>query len=188
MTRHIFTILLATVLPLLAPSAHAEKADAQKEKKITADHTDVDNVKQIYTYTGNVVVTQGTLILKGAKLVDVTTKEGYNFATLYAAAGGRATMRQKRDGGADLWMEGEASDRITYDEKSSKAELFANAKVRRLTGVRTTDESDGAYLSYNSQTEIVSGANNESGVSKPGEGQVTVTIQPHLPPETPKAK
>ena len=187
MTRHIFKILLATVLPLLASTALAEKADAQKEKKITADHSDVDNVNQVYTYTGNVVVTQGTLILKGAKLVDTTTKEGYNYAILYAPAGGRATMRQKRDGGPDLWMEGEAADKITYEEKSSEAKLFVNAKVRRLTGVKTTDESDGAYLSYNSQTEIVTGANNESGVSKPGEGQVTVTIQPHVP-EAPKGK
>lgn len=187
MTQRIIAVLLAAILPMLTLSAYAEKADSLKEKKITADHTEVDNVKQIYTYTGNVIVTQGTLILKGAKLVDVTTKEGYNLATLYAAPGGRATMRQKRDGGADLWVEGEASDKITYDEKSSKAELFSNAKVRRLTGTKTTDESDGAYLSYNSQTEIVTGANNESGVSKPGEGRVTVTIQPHVP-EEPKGK
>ncbi len=92
-------------------------------------------------------------------------------------------MRQKRDGGADLWMEGEAADRITYDQKTSLATLYTNAKVRRLTGPKTTDESQGAFLSYNSQTEYVTGANNESGTSVPGEPPRVITIiQPHHPP------
>ncbi len=118
--------------------------------------------------------------MKGARLVHVTTPEGYDFFTLYAPPGGLATMRQKRDGGADLWMEGEAADRVTYDQKISIATLYSNAKVRRLTGTKTTDESDGAFLSYNSQTEVVTGANTESGVSKPGGGRVTASvIQPH---------
>jgi lipopolysaccharide export system protein LptA len=174
-------MLLAALLA--CSGAHAEKADSEKEIHVESDKVAVDNVKQISTYTGNVILTQGTLIMKGVKLVVTTSPEGYDFATLYAVPGGLATMRQKRDGGPDLWMEGEAADRVTYDQKTSIATLYTNAKVRRLTGTKTTDESSGAYLSYNSQTEVVTGANQESGESKPNGGRVTVVIQPHPHPD-----
>jgi len=86
-------------------------------------------------------------------------------------------MRQKRDGGPDLWMEGEAADRIEYDQKISVAKLFLKAKVRRLTGTKATDEAQGAFISYNSLTEIVTGANDVSGESKPGKDRVVFTSQ-----------
>src|SRR5271165_3061381 len=109
--------LLFTLLMLSIGAAHAEKGDSLKEIHIESTEAAVDNVKQISTYTGNVIMTQGTLIMKGTKLVVTTSPDGYDFATLYAPAGGLATMRQKRDGGPDLWMEGEATDRVTYDQK-----------------------------------------------------------------------
>jgi lipopolysaccharide export system protein LptA len=187
--RFLSRFLTVIALPLLLLSnAHAEKADSQKEIAATGDKVDVDDIKQIRVVTGNVVLTQGTLIMKGAKLVITTSPDGWQFGTMYAPSGGLATMRQKRDGGPDLWMEGEASDRITYDEKTSIAVLYTNAKVRRLTGTQKTDESTAAYLSYNSQTEIVNGANTESGESKPGAGRATITMQPHSHPDDKKAQ
>ena len=177
-----FCITIALHL-LLAGNAYAEKADSEKQIEISAIKSEDDDIKQIKTFTGNVVLIQGTLILKGTKLVVTTSPDGWEFATLYAPAGGLATMRQKRDGGPDLWMEGEASDKITYDQKTSVSKLFSNAKVRRLTGTKITDDAAGAYLSYNGQSEVITGANNESGESKPGEGRVKVKIQPHNHPE-----
>jgi lipopolysaccharide export system protein LptA len=177
-------ILLIALQIFLVGHTHAEKADSEKEQTITADHEETENVKQIYTYTGNVIVTQGTMIMKGTKLVVTTSPDGYDFGTMYAPSGGLATMRQKRDGGPDLWMEGEAADRITYDQKTSVAKLFSKAKIRRLTGAKPTDEAAGAFLSYNSQTEIVTGSNTESGESKSGAGRVTVVIQPHVHPDS----
>jgi lipopolysaccharide export system protein LptA len=176
--KQCFVPLLLVAL-LVVGNAHAEKADFDKPYNVAADKLVDDDVKQIRTWTGNVILTQGTLIMKGAKLVLTTSPDNYDFATLYAQAGGLATMRQKRDGGPDLWIEGEAADRITYDQKTSIAKLFSNAKIRRLTGAKPTDEAAGAFLSYNSQTEIVTGANTEGGESKPGAGRVIVVIQPH---------
>jgi lipopolysaccharide export system protein LptA len=143
-----------------------------------------DDVKQVRTWTGNVILTQGTLIMKGIRLVVTTSPDGYDFATLYAPPGHLATMRQKRDGGPDLWMEGEAADKITYDQKTSVAKLFSNAKVKRLTGPKATDEAQGAFLSYNSQTEIVTGTNTTDETSQPGNGRVSMTIQPHKHTDT----
>ena len=200
-----FCITIALHL-LLAGNAYAEKADSEKQIEISAIKSEDDDIKQIKTFTGNVVLIQGTLILKGTKLVVTTSSDGWEFATLYAPAGGLATMRQKRDGGPDLWMEGEASDKITYDQKTSVSKLFSNAKVRRLTGkpdgppakVKTApSEADAGTASAAPKGEMrewairfapgpdfmLTGANNESGESKPGEGRVKVKIQPHNHPE-----
>jgi lipopolysaccharide export system protein LptA len=184
MKQFFFSVILIALQILLMGKACAEKADSEKTAFILAVKTDDNELKGIKTFTGDVVLTQGTLVMKGAKLVITTTPDGWQFGTMYAPTGGLATMRQKRDGGPDLWMEGEAADRITFDQKTSVAILYTSAKVRRLTGVKPTDEAEGAYLSYNSQTEIVTGVNNESGESKTGDGRVKVTIQPKNHPET----
>jgi lipopolysaccharide export system protein LptA len=183
MKQQFLPLLFVALQILPMASAFAEKGDSDKQIEIVAVKTENDDVKQIHVFTGNVILTQGTLIMKGTKLVLTTSPDGWQFATLYAPAGGSATMRQKRDGGPDLWMEGEAADRITYDQKTSVAKLFSGAKIRRLTGTKPTDEAEGAYLSYDSQTEFITGANNETGESKPGDGRVKVVIQPHNHPE-----
>jgi lipopolysaccharide export system protein LptA len=184
MKQTFFPVILIALQILLVGHACAEKADSDKPIEIVSIKSEDDDLKQIKTFTGNVVLTQGTLVMKGSKLVITTTPDGWQFGTMYATTGSLATMRQKRDGGPDLWMEGEAADRITYDQKTSIAILYTNAKVRRITGVKPTDEAEGAFLSYNSQTEIVTGANNETGESKAGDGRVKVTIQPKNPPAT----
>jgi lipopolysaccharide export system protein LptA len=184
MKQSFFPVIVIALQILLIGSACAEKADSDKKIVIVSDKSVDDDLKQIKTCTGNVILTQGTLVMKGTKLVITTTPDGWQFGTMYAPNGGLATMRQKRDGGPDLWVEGEAADRITYDQKTSVAILYTNSKVRRLTGTKKTDEAEGAYLSYNSQTEIVTGANNESGESKPDGKRVTIEIQPKSHPET----
>jgi len=180
MKRQLFRLILATLSMSPWMIAHAEKGDADKNIEIEADKACVvDEVKQVRTCDGNVVMIQGTLIMKGTKLVVKTSPDGWQNAILYAPGGGKATMRQKRDGGPDLWMEGEAAEHITYDQKTAVATLVKDAKVRRLSGSKTTDESEAAYLSYDSNTEIVTGTNSADGTSKPGDKRVKITIQPH---------
>ena len=180
MTLRLLRFASFTFPLLFAGHVFAEKADSEKGIEIVAGlGCTVDSIKQSRVCNGPVTLTQGTLVMKGTKLVVETSPDGWEFSTLYAPANGKATVRQKRDGGPDLWMEGEAANRITYDQKTAVATLYNNAKVRRLTGTKTTDESEGAYLAYNSNTEIVTASNNETGVSKQGDGPVTIRIQPH---------
>src|SRR5277367_5829041 len=110
MNQTYFSVLILALQILLVGNACAEKADSDKPTEIVSIKSEVDDIKQIRTFTGNVVLTRGTLIMKGSKLVITATPDGWDFGTMYAPSGGLATMRQKRDGGADLWMEGEAAD------------------------------------------------------------------------------
>ena len=173
-----FFFLSLFILHLTAAStAHAEKADSDKPTNVEADQMLYDDVKQINTFTGSVVLTRGTLIMKAEKMVVTQDSAGYQFATMFAAPGKLATFRQKRDGGPDLWMEGEA-ERIEYDGKVEIAKLFSKAKIRRLEGIKPTDETEGEFISYDSRAEFFSVNNTATGQSKPGAGRITTIIQP----------
>lgn len=173
MKRLLFLLGLA-----LTTCAQAEKADSSKETVILADQMVYDDVKQVNSYSGNVVMTRGTLVMKASKVVITQDPAGYQYATLIAATGSLATFRQKRDGG-DLWIEGQA-ERIEYDGKSELVKLFSKAKLQRLEGIKQTDEVEGQFISYDSRSEFFSVNNTPTGESKPGAGRVKAVIQPRI--------
>lgn len=157
--------------------AHAEKADSEQPTKVEADRMAYDDVKQINTFSGNVVLTRGTMIMKAGKLVVTQDPAGYQYATLLAPPGGLATFRQKRDGGPNLWVEGQA-ERIEYDGKAEVVKLFSNAKIRRLEGSKPTDEVEGEFISYDSRAEFFTVNNAPAGNAKNGSGRIRAVIQP----------
>lgn len=161
--------------------AFAEKADAEKATDITADQMTYDDVRQINTFIGAVVLNRGTLLMKAGRVVVVQDSTGYQSATLYAAPGALATFRQKRDGGPNLWVEGEA-ERIEYDGRTELVKLFTRAKMRRLDGIKPTDEIEGAFISYDSRVEYISVNNNMPGAA-PGTGRIKAVIQPRTEPK-----
>lgn len=163
---------------LACACAYAEKADADKPTNVEADQMTYDDVKQVNTFTGGVHLTRGTLIMNAARVVVTQDPAGYQLATLYAAPGGLANFRQKRDGGPDLWVEGEA-ERIEYDSKTEIAKLFVRARVRRLDGKKITDDATGEFISYDSRSEFFTVNNSASGTTVPGGGRIKVIIQPN---------
>jgi lipopolysaccharide export system protein LptA len=168
-------LLLAALCSAAIGSALAERADSDKPIDVSARHVTDDDVQQLRTLTGDVVLVQGTLTLKAGKATVKTDPEGYQFLTFWAEPGSVATFRQKRDGG-DLWVEGQA-ERIEYDNKTDVLKLFSKAKITRLEGKRQTDEAEGAFISYDSRKEFFSLENDASG-SKVGGGTVRMVIQP----------
>lgn len=179
--KQFFLWLLFAFQLIAAGAARAEKADSEKPTNVEADQMAYDDLKQINTFTGNVILTRGSLLMKAAKVVVTQDPSGYQFATLLAAPGGLATFRQKRDGGANLWIEGQA-ERIVYDGKAELVKLYTKAKMRRLEGVKTTDEVEGELITYDSRAEFFSVNNSASG-DKPGAGRIHAVIQPRTEPK-----
>lgn len=166
-------LILATLLAssLIAGTAHAERADRNKPVNLEADRVTVDDIKRVHVFEGNVLLSQGTLSIKSAKLVVTQDAEGFQKGVASGGADGLARFRQKREG-KDEYVEGEA-ERIEYDSRSEKSEFFTRAYVK--SGV---DEVRGNYIQYDGITEqylvtAVPGA-------KPGTpaGRVTAIIQP----------
>jgi lipopolysaccharide export system protein LptA len=139
-------------LLLFSPFCHAEKADHDKPVDIEADQAQVDDAKQISTFTGNAVLTQGTMVIRGDKLVVTQDKNGFKHGTAY---GHTASFRQKREG-LDEYVEG-YGERIEYDTKANTVDFYVQAKVKR-----GQDEVRGEHVTYNSNTDIFQ-ANNEGG-------------------------
>ena len=177
-------IIAIALIGLAALSASAEKADAGKRAVIDYDSLLVDEVTQITTLTGNVVVTKGTLVLRAEKTVLKQSPEDDIHVTLTTTAGKMATFRQKRDGGPDLWVEGEAQ-RIEYDERTAVVKLFGNARIRQLQGASMTDEIKSEYITYDSLREVFAARNDASGASKPGQGRGQLIIAPRKPRAAP---
>jgi lipopolysaccharide export system protein LptA len=175
--KRIFFLFLLMLNIAATGIVHAEKADADKPTNIEADQMAYDDVKQINTFSGNVILTRGSLNMKANKMVVTQDPAGYQYATLYAAPGALATFRQKRDGGPNLWIEGQA-ERIEYDGKAELVKLFSKAKMRRLEGTKPTDEVQGEFISYDSHAEFFSVNNTPAGESKPGAGRIKAVIQP----------
>ena len=179
-------ILAIAIIGLAALSASAEKADVGKRAVIDYDSLLVDEVNQVTTLTGNVIVTKGTLVLRAEKAVLKQSPEEDIHVTLTTTAGKSASFRQKRDGGPDLWVEGEAQ-RIEYDERSAVVKLFGNARIRQLEGSTMTDEIKSEYITYDSLREVFSARNDASGASKPGQGRGQLIIAPRKPRAAPAA-
>ena len=158
-------------------AAQAEKADRGKPINLEADRVTVDDAKQIATFTGNVVLTQGTMVMRGDRMEVRQDKAGFRQGTMW---GNLAYFRQKRDG-VDELIEGWA-ERVEYDGRTEKVQMFNRAMLKR-----GQDEVRGSYISYDVNTEFfqVDGGT-RSATSKPGEGRVKVVIQPK-PREAPPA-
>jgi len=171
--------LFVTLLLLLgfASVAHAEKADATKPTNVEANHMEYDDIKQVNVFTGDVVLTRGTILMKADKMVVRQDPAGYQYVTLYAAPGKLASFKQKRDGGDDEWIDGQA-ERIEYDDKTEIVKLYSKARMRRLQGDKPTDEVDGPFISYDTRAEFFTVHNSPNGESKPGGGRITAIIQP----------
>ena len=137
-------LLLLIFLMLCIPMSFAEKADHDKPIDIDADRADVDDARQISTFTGNVVVTQGTMVIRGDKMVVTQDKDGFKHGTAY---GHPASYRQKREG-LDEYVEG-YGERIEYDTRADTVDFYVQARVKRAQ-----DEVRGEHVTYNSKTDI----------------------------------
>jgi len=172
---HLIGVALSALV--LASPAAAERADRTKPLNVEADQPGkIDLLKQFVLFTGNVVVTKGTMVIRAARIEVRETADGYHTAVAIGAPGRPATFRQKRDG-VDEYIEGEA-ERLEYDGKADTIRFVTNASVRRLRGSAVADELAGNLVSYDSVSEVfnVSGGATPTA-SNPG-GRVRAVLTP----------
>ncbi|MBS0492846.1 MAG: lipopolysaccharide transport periplasmic protein LptA, partial [Proteobacteria bacterium] len=128
------SLLLFAALALASlHAAHAEKADRNKPMNIEADALRHDELKQTSVFTGRVVLTKGTIVLRGAQLDVRQDSDGYQHGVVTAEPGKRAFFRQKRDtpaGAPDEFVEGEG-EVIEYDGRTDIVKLIRRAELRR---------------------------------------------------------
>ncbi|MES2399180.1 MAG: lipopolysaccharide transport periplasmic protein LptA [Pseudomonadota bacterium] len=165
-----FLIITVTALAALTvlPVA-AEQADRDKPMNAEADALRYDDLKQTSVFTGNVVITKGTTIIRGDRVDVSQDPEGYQKAIVIAPPGKLAFYRKKRDG-VDEYIEGEGL-RIEYDSRPDLVKFIGNAVMRRYKGAVLSDESTGSQINYDNVTDVFtveSNAQNKSAVNPTG--------------------
>jgi lipopolysaccharide export system protein LptA len=169
-------LLLAALLGLAA-SAQAEKGDRDKPVSIEADDDgSLDLLKQVVVFKGNVVITQGSMVIRAARVEVRQTPEGFRAATAFGATSRPASFRQKRDG-VDEYIEGQA-ERIEYDGSADTVRFFDNATVRRLRGSSVADETTGNLITYDNVAEMFSVQRKPTATPTNPSGRVRAVLTP----------
>ncbi len=185
MKKSLLPLALACVMAAVTGIAHAEKADSAKPMNIEADALRHDELKQTSVFTGNVVMTKGSIVLRGARLDVRQDAEGYQYGVIQADAGKRAFFRQKRDtqpGQPEEFIEGEG-EVIEYDGKADIVKFIRRGEMRRYRGGQLNDQVTGSVIVYNNITDVytVDGQKTSGGLPSSSVGQggrVRATMAP----------
>lgn len=162
--------VFAVMALLFCSLAMAEKADRDKPIDLEADNVTVNDAKKTSVYTGNVVLTQGTLVIHADKLIVREDANGFQHSTSY---GNPTTFKQKEEG-KDEYIQGSAQ-RIEYDGRMDKVQLYTKAWVKR-----GEDIVHGEYIMYDAGAEYaeVIGQSGQAAAPDTPKGRVHAVIQP----------
>ncbi len=177
MKNPLFLVFLLAALGVSPVSA--ENADRDKPMNAEADALRYDDLKQTSVFTGNVVITKGSTIIRGERVDVKQDPEGYQQATVVAAPGKLAYYRKKRDG-LDEFIEGEG-ERIEYDSRQDVVKFTRNAVLRRYAGAVLADETTGSQINYDNKTDVFTvdgGAQNRSATNP--SGRIRALLSPRV--------
>lgn len=161
-----FAIGLVAAL-LLVPLAQAKKTDRDQPMAYQAKHTDAYNAPNtVTTLTGDVKITQGTMVLTGDK-AEIHLDGDQQISQVVVT--GRPAHIQQLDDAGNL-MTGDAAT-LDYDNIHGIAVLTGTASVTQ----QNRGEFHGDKLTYNTQTSQITG---DAG----GDGLVHGVILPKQKP------
>ena len=179
-----FVLSFALLTVLTVFSASAEKADRDKPMNIEADALKHDDQQQLTTFSGKVVMTKGSLVLKAARMEVKQDGQGHQLAKLSAESGERIFFRQKREG-LDEYTEGEAETAV-YNSQADTLTLSTRAELRLLRGTVVADRIQGQQIVMNNTTEVFSVDGKSNAVAgDSGSQRVKATLTPRAKTNAP---
>lgn len=184
--------VMAICISATAPAV-AEKADRNKPMNIEADALRYDDLKQTSVFTGRVVLSKGTILIRGGRLDVRQDPEGYQFGLVTAEPGKLAFFRQKRDG-VDEFIEGEG-ELIEYNGRADTIKFVNRAQLRRFKGAVLNDEMSGGTIIYDNTVDVFTvdgGTTRGSPAATGGRVRAVLTPKPDAadapaPPQSPSS-
>ena len=159
-----------------AGAALAENADRNLPLNAEADALRYDDARQTSVFTGNVVITKGTIIIRGNQVEVRQDAQGNQFGIVNGNPG---FFRQKREG-VDEFIEG-TGQRIDYDSKADTVKFTGNAVLKRFKGTQLNDETSGNVIVYNNGTDVFTvdgGTANRTAANPTGRVRAMLTPVP----------
>jgi lipopolysaccharide export system protein LptA len=177
MKQRPIAVLLSLALMLATGIVTAEKADKNKPMNVEADALRYDDLNRTSVFTGRVVVTKGTIVIRGSRVDVRQDPEGYQYGVVTAEPGKLAFYRQKREG-VDEFIEGEGES-IEYDGKADRVKFIKRAELRRYRGATVSDEMVGSLITYDNSTDVFTV---DGGPASPAVGgRIRAVISPRPP-------
>jgi lipopolysaccharide export system protein LptA len=156
----------------------AEKADRSQPIVVEADKRGtVDTQKQVTVFTGNVVITQGTLQVRGDRVEIQEGQDKFRTAVAFGSAQRPAFFKQKREATAE---------RIDFDEKNDTLRLTGNPVVRRMLDAKMIDEVTGTLITWDNRTEFFTVDGGAPTTANPS-GRVRMLLSPRQAASSPAA-
>lgn len=151
----------------MSSTAFALESDRNQPIEIEADQGMLDQKNQSTTFSGNVIVKQGTLHIRAEKVTVTRDAASQQHMT---ADGKPVRFSQTLDDNKGT-VNGQAN-KVEYSSATGLVKLTGNAKV-----IRGGDKAEGAVITYNTRTEIYTVNGNPAAPTKAGKRAVVV-IQP----------
>lgn len=163
--------------------AWAERADRLQPMNVEADSLRVDDTRQTSIFTGNVVVSKGSIRIRGQQIEVRQDDQGNQFGTVLAGPTQPAFFRQKRDG-VEEFIEGEAQ-RIDYNGQADTVRFSGQAVLRRYKGATLNDETRGGVIVYDNRTETFTVDSGAQPAPDNPSGRVRAMLTPNAASATP---
>lgn len=157
------SLTIVSLALALSSNAIAAKIDLKKEINIDASRQAADLKNKIFSYIDNVVITQGSLVIK-ADLVQVITQSTSEDKT-YIAKGKPATFEQVLEDGTPIYLQ---ANEIIYEPGKNTVIISGDAELRQ-----EGSKVNSSTITYNFLTEQVQ-ANSDSDSN----ARVKTVLQP----------
>ena len=147
-------ILLVSAVTFMSLSALALKDDTNQPINIVSDNQSLDMSNRVVTFTDNVVITQGSIVVKANKVIITRPEENSKKKDTVEAFGNPVTFHQMMDDGKPV--DGKAN-KVFYDLATEFLTLTGNAELKQLDS-----KINGNVITYDVKKQQLK-ANGSSG-------------------------
>ena len=187
------TIMKANFVPIAvmlaaltcASPARALQSDRQQALLVDAGAMHYDDVKQLDVFTGDVVVTKGSMVIHAQRVEVRQTPDGYDMADAFGDAAHPATIDETLDAAAGEptpTLHGRALQ-LNYDGRTDVVTLHGQALLERLIDGRVSDRAQGETIRYDNLNDRFAVSAGQAGsTSSNPQGRVRVMLSPRAAP------
>ena len=156
-------IILLAALIMTSFSALALKDDTNQPINIVSDNQSLDMEKSIVTFTDNVSITQGSILIKANKVVITRPPENSGKKETVEAFGTPVTFHQQLDNGKPVYGK---ANKVHYDLGTEFLILTDNAELKQLDS-----KINGQIITYDVKKQQLKANGN-------GKSRVTTVLIP----------
>lgn len=173
-SRPLKAVLLALAGAAIALPVGALQSDKQQPTTIDANRMTYNEQTNVNVFTGNVLLTRGSLVISGDKLTLTEKADGSQYAKV---EGKPARFKQQRDSKVpnEVLLVNGTGNTIEFDGAKSLVILTGAATIQKSSDGRMTESISGSKITYEQDSEFLTVVGGQGSGSS---GRVQAVIKP----------